>query len=117
MTTDPGLSFILIALFTLWIWILLYTFKAIRDITIAIHRAHFFFPHATCESTCDTLPLSAANLSDNIVSADQGGTTTPGTTKQLLPPDRVFKRNINLSIYTPDQLKADITLDVRSSSV
>ena len=36
----------------------------------------------------------------------------------LLLPDRVFKRNIYIYIYiyTPDQLKAEITLDVRSSS-
>ena len=32
------------------------------------------------------------------VSVAQGGTATPGDTKQLLPPDRVFKRNIYLYI-------------------
>ena len=47
-------------------------------------------------------------MGDNAVSVAQGGTATPGTTKQLLSPDRVFKRNI----YTPDQLKAEITLYV-----
>ena len=31
---------------------------------------------------------------DNTVSVAQGGTATPGTTKQLLPPDKVFKRII-----------------------
>ena len=41
---------------------------------------------------CDTLTSSAANQGDNTVSVAQGGTATPGTTKQLLPPDRVFKR-------------------------
>ena len=44
-----------------------------------------------CESTCDTLASSAANLGDNTVSVAQGGTATPGATEQLLPPDRVFK--------------------------
>ena len=44
----------------------------------------------------DTLSSSAANQGDNTVSVDQGGTATPGATKQLLPPDRVFKRNIYL---------------------
>ena len=76
----------------------------------------YFFHHATSESTSDTLSSSAANQGDNIVSVAQGGTATPGATKQLLPPDRVFKRNIYISICTPDQLKADITLDVHSSS-
>ena len=42
----------------------------------------------------DTLLSSPANQSDNTVSVAQDGTTTPGVTKQLLPPDRVFKRNI-----------------------
>ena len=47
---------------------------------------------------CDTLSLSAANQGDNTVSVAQGSTATPGATKQLLPPDRVFKRNIYLYI-------------------
>ena len=67
-----------------------------------------------CESTYDTLASSAANQGDNTVSVAQGGTATPGATEQLLPPDRVFKKK--KSMYTQDQLKADITLDVRSSS-
>ena len=32
---------------------------------------------------CDTLSSSAANLGDNSVSVAQGGTATPGATKQL----------------------------------
>ena len=56
------------------------------------------FHHTTYESTCDTLPSSAANQGDNIVSVAQGGTAIPGATKQLLPPDRVFKRNVYLYI-------------------
>ena len=51
-----------------------------------------FLHHTTCESTCDTLPSSAANEGDNTVSVAQGGTATPGATEQLLPPDRVFKK-------------------------
>ena len=87
---------------------------------LVLDRNIFF--HHTCESTCDTLPSSAANQGDNTVSVAQGGTATPGTTKQLLLLVRVFKRNIYLClyiyiyIYTPDQLKAEITLDVRSTS-
>ena len=59
---------------------------------------YFFFHHTTCESTCDTLPSSATNQGDNTVLVAQGGTATPGVIKQLLPPDRVFKRNIYLYI-------------------
>ena len=36
---------------------------------------------------------------DNTVSVAQGGNSTPGATEQLLPPDRVFKRNIYLCIH------------------
>ena len=80
-----------------------------------IYIIYIFFHHTTCESTCDTLASSAANQSDNTVSVAQGGTATPGATAQLLPPDRLFKKKY-ISMYTQDQLKADITLDVRSSS-
>ncbi len=40
-----------------------------------------------------SLASSAANQGDNTVSVAQGGTATPGATEQLLPPDRVFKKN------------------------
>ena len=63
---------------------------------------------------CDTLSSSATNQGDNTVSVAQGGTAIPGTTKQLLPLDRVFKK-IYIYIYARST-KADITLDVRSSS-
>ena len=56
----------------------------------------FFF---SCESTCDNLASSAANQGDNTVSVAQGGTATPGATEQLLPPDRIFKRNTYLCIH------------------
>ena len=72
------------------------------------------FHHTTCESMCDTLTSSTANQVDNTVSVTQGGTATPGATKQLLPPDRVFKK-IYINIYARST-KADITLDVCSSS-
>ena len=44
-----------------------------------------YFHHTACESTCDTLSSSAANQGDNTVSVAQGGTATPGATKQPLP--------------------------------
>ena len=65
---------------------------------------------------CDTLPSSAADQVDNTVSVAQGCTAAPGATKQLLPPDRVFKIYIYIYLFMSNQLKADITLDVRSSS-
>ena len=37
-------------------------------------------------------------LPTNIVLVAQGSTATPGATKQLFPPDRVFKRNIYIYI-------------------
>ena len=37
--------------------------------------------------------------SDNTVSVPQGGTASPGTTLQLLPSGRVFKRIICICIY------------------
>ena len=52
---------------------------------------------------------------DNTVSLDQGSTATPGATKQLLPQDRVLTElyiYIYIYIYTPDQLRAETTLDV-----
>ena len=52
---------------------------------------NIFFHHTTWESTCDTLLSSATNHDDNTVSVAQGVTVTPRATKQLLPPDRLFK--------------------------
>ena len=52
-----------------------------------------------CESNCDNLASSATNQGDNTVSVAEGDTATPGATEQLLPPDRVFKRNIYLCIH------------------
>ena len=72
-------------LFVYKLYIYIYTFSNVH--------------HTTCESTCDTLSSSAANKGDNPVSVAEGGIATPGATKQLLPPDRVFKRNIYLYIH------------------
>ena len=74
----------------------------------------YFFHRTTCESTCDTLLSSAAKQGWYTVSVTQGGTAISGATKQLLSPDRVFKRiiYIYIYIYTPDKSKAEITLDV-----
>ena len=60
-------------------------------------------------------PHQQPSRGDNTVSVAQGGTATPGATKQLLPPDRVLRESyvyIYIYIYTPDQLNAETTLDV-----
>ena len=66
---------------------------------------------------------------DNSVSLAQDSTATPSATKQLLPPDRVLKEYIYIyiyiyvcvcvcvNIYTPDQLRAETTLDVHLHSL
>ena len=43
-------------------------------------------------------PHQPPTRGDNTVSVDQGGTATPGATKQLLPPDRV-SRELYIYIY------------------
>ena len=43
--------------------------------------------------------ISRQPRGDNTVSVAQGGIATPGATKQLSPPDRVFKRIIYIYIY------------------
>ena len=45
-------------------------------------------------------PHQPPTRGDNIVLVAQGITATPGTTKQLLPPDRVFKRIIYINTHT-----------------
>ena len=68
----------------------------------------FIIQHVkACMIPCPHQPLTR---SDNTVSVAQVSTTTPGTTKQLLPPDRVFKIYIYIYIYMPDQLKGEITV-------
>ena len=58
-------------------------------------------------------PHQPPSRGDNTVSVAQGGTATPGATKQLLPPDRVLRQSfIYIYIYTPDSLNAETTLDV-----
>ena len=56
-------------------------------------------------------------ISHQPVSVAQGGTATPGATKQPLPLDRVLRElyiyiYIYIYIYMPDQLRAETTLDV-----
>ena len=48
---------------------------------------YIYIYHTTCESI--PCPHQPPTRGDNTVSVAQAGTATPGTTKQLLPPDRV----------------------------
>ena len=50
-----------------------------------------------CAIPCPHQPPTRA---DNTVSVAEGGTATPGATKQLLPPDRVLKE-FYIYIYLP----------------
>ena len=57
-------------------------------------------------------PHQPPTWGDSTVSVAQGGTATPGATKQLLPPDRVLRElyiyiYIYIYIYTPDQFRAE----------
>ena len=60
---------------------------------------HFFFIIQCVIARAITCPYQPLTRGDNTVSVAQGGTATPGATKQLLPLDRVFKRIIYIHIY------------------
>ena len=70
------------------------SFAEFCNIFISLSNYH----HTTWESKCDTLLHHPPTRGDNTVSVAQGGTATPDATKQLLPPDRVFKRIIYIII-------------------
>ena len=72
----------------------------------------FFFSSYNVKTGEIPCPHQPPTRGDNIVSVAQGGTATPGATKQLLPPDMVFKRiiYIYIYIYMPDQLKLYVHL-------
>ena len=69
-------------------------------------------------------PHQSTTRGDNTFSVAPGGTATPGTTMQLLPPDRVLRElslSLSLSIYiyiyiyiyTQEQLRPETTLYVK----
>ena len=73
----------------------------------------FFFIIQRLKARAIPCPHQPPTRGDNTVSVAQGGTVTPGATKQLLPPDRVLRElYIYIYIYMPDQLRAETTLDV-----
>ena len=70
----------------------------------------FFIIHVkACAMLC---PHQPPTRNDNTVSVAEGSIAIPGATKQLLLPDRVFRRiiyiYIYIYIYTPDHLKTKI---------
>ena len=52
---------------------------------------NFFFIIQRMKARAIPHPHQSPTRGDNTVSVAQGGTATPGATKQLLPPDRVLK--------------------------
>ena len=74
----------------------------------------FFFIIQRVKARAIPCPHQPPTRGDNTVSVAQGGTATPGATKQLLPPDRVL-RELYIYIYTPDQLRAETTLNIYNS--
>ena len=75
----------------------------------------FFFIIQRVKARAIPCPHQLPTRGDNTVSVAQGGTATPGATKQLLPLEKVLRElyiYIYIYIYTPDQLRAETTLDV-----
>ena len=72
---------------------------------------YIFFIIQRVKARAIACPHQPPSRCDNTVSVAQGGTDTPGATKQLLPPDRVLGESY-IYRYTPDQLNAETTLDV-----
>ena len=58
----------------------------------------FFFIIQCLKARVIPCPHQLPTRGDNTVSVAQSGTATPVATKQLLPPDRVFKRIIYIYI-------------------
>ena len=60
----------------------------------------FFFIMQRMKARAIPCPHQPPSRGDNTVSVAQGGTATPGATKQLLPPDRVLRESyIYIYIY------------------
>ena len=70
----------------------------------------FFFIIQRVKARAIPCPHQLQTSGDNTVSVAQGGTATPGATKQLLPPDRVFRE---LCIYIYNSL---YTLNIYKST-
>ena len=56
-----------------------------------IYCGYFFFLIIRVKARAIPCPHQPPTRGDNTVSVAQGSTTTPGATKQLLPPDRVLR--------------------------
>ena len=95
--------------------------KSLGSFKNVIHKMSlqiiFFFIIQRVKARAIPYPHQPPSRGDNTVSVAQGGTATPGATKQLFPPDRVLRESfiyiyIYIYIYTPDPLNAETTLDV-----
>ena len=82
-------------------------------VQVIFNKIFFFFIIQRVKACVIPCPHQPPTMGDNTVLVAQGNTATPGTTKQLLPLDRVLRElYIYIYIYTPDQLRAETTLDV-----
>ena len=64
----------------------------------------FFFVIQRVKVRAIPCPHQPPTRGDNTISVAQGGSATPGATKQLLSPDRVFKKIIYRSIKSRDYI-------------
>ena len=69
---------------------------------------YIFFIIQRVKARAIPCPHQSPARGDNTILVAQGGTATPGATKQLLAPDWVLR---DLYIYTLAQLRAETTLD------
>ena len=69
---------------------------------VCVYIYIYFFFIICVKARVIPCPHQPPTRGDNTVSVAQGGTATPGITKQLLPPDRVL-RELYIYIYMPDQ--------------
>ena len=82
-----------------YIFLLFYLFLHTHTYIYIYIFFFFFFIIQHVKAHAILCPHQPPTRGDNTVSVAQGGNATPGATKQLLPPDRVFKRNIYLYIH------------------
>ena len=76
----------------------MYAYILLYSYTYRLIIPHTFFIIQRVKAGAIPCPHQPPTRGDNTVSVAQGGTATPGATKQLLPPDRVL-RELYIYIY------------------
>ena len=93
--------------------LVIFAFLLIHNVLIYIFFFFLFFIIQRVKARAILCLHQPPTRGDNTVSVAQGSTATPRATKQLLPRDRVLRElYIYIYIYTPDQLRAEITLEI-----